>query len=104
VSVSGSQRAPSPVTNQPLKSMHHVSLAAAQEPNGALEGGLLRRNLRFTVSPSRSKRPPIVLAAGQSISGSRRARKARAFNGPQVGCARRISMQRSEISCAIACG
>ena len=42
------QRAPSPVTNQPLKSMHHTSLAAPQWAKGALEGGLLRRSLRFT--------------------------------------------------------
>ena len=96
--------APSPVTNQPLKSMHQTSLAAPQWPNGALEGGLRRRSLRFTVRPSRSNKRPIVLAAGQSIEGACRSRKARTFKGPQVGCALRTATHRSPISRAIACG
>jgi hypothetical protein len=104
VSVSGSQRAPSPVKNQPLKSMHQTSLAAPQWAKGALDGGLLRRSLRFTVSPSRSNKRPIVLAAGQSIEGACRSRKARAFKGPQVGWARRTARQRSAISSPIARG
>ena len=39
-----------------------------------LRRGLRRRSLRFTVSPSRSNNSPIVLAAGQSVSGARRSR------------------------------
>jgi len=50
LSVSGSQHWPSPVMNQPLKSMHHTSLAAVHSANGALEGGLRRRSFRFRQS------------------------------------------------------
>src|SRR5215212_9882813 len=38
--------------------MHQVSLAASQSAKGALDGGLRRRSLRFTVSPSRSNSSP----------------------------------------------
>jgi hypothetical protein len=74
VIVSGSQRLPSPVKNQPLKSMHQTSLAAPQWANGALDGGLRRRSLRFTVSPSRSNSSPIELAAGHAVEGDLRSR------------------------------
>src|SRR5262245_38452696 len=73
-SVSGSQWLPLRVRNQPLKSMHHTSLGPPHCENGALEGGLRRRNLRATVRPSRSNSAPIVLAAGHLVAGQRRSR------------------------------
>src|SRR5258708_23960384 len=89
--------------NQPLKSMHHTSLAAVHSANGALDGGLRRRSFRFTVNPSRSNNAPIVLAAGHSICTLFRSSHARTFTGPQVGCARRTARQRSAISSGSAC-
>src|SRR6266550_939878 len=58
--VRGSQCVPSPVRNQPLKSMHHTSLAAPQWAKGTLEGGLRRRSFRFIVNPSRSNNAPML--------------------------------------------
>ena len=56
----------SPVTNQPLKSMHQTSLAAPQWPNGALEGGpaaaqpaLYRQAFAIEQEADRARRRPI---------------------------------------------
>jgi hypothetical protein len=87
-----------------LKSIAHTSLAPVQAANGAPAGGTRRRSRRFTVSPSRSNKAPIVLATGQRVSGARRRRNARTFTGPQVGCARRTTRQRSAIAALTACG
>ncbi len=85
--VSGSQRTPSAVRNQPLKSAHHVSLGSPTEPNGCVRGGTWARGgRRGTVSPARVRMAPRVLATGQrcwmlcSSSGS-----GLSFLGPQLG-------------------
>ena len=87
---------PSPVTNQPLKSMHYTSLAAPQWAKGALEGGLLRRILRFTVRPSRSNRSldRARLPASQSKA-PRRSRKARQRSPGRMGPAHRKEVLRN---------
>src|SRR5260370_36665076 len=57
--VSGSQRTPSAVRNQPLKSAHHVSLGCFTEPNGCVRGGTCGRGLapRDGQSGARQDRP-----------------------------------------------
>ncbi len=67
---------------QPLKSMHHTSLAAPQCANGVLDGELRRRNRRLTVKPSRSNSVPMLLAAGHAVRGARRSSQARTFTVP----------------------
>jgi hypothetical protein len=86
--VMGSQRAPSPVLNQPLKSMHHRSLGAVTGAKGRLTGSGLWRRRRVETSPSRRNSSPMVEAAGHTISGLSRAKTALSFLGPQRGCAR----------------
>src|SRR4029450_1729261 len=53
-SVRGSQRVPSPVRNQPLKSIAHTSLAPAQAANGAVAGGGRRLRRGVTAQPLRA--------------------------------------------------
>ena len=84
--------------------MHQTLLAARQSANGRLQGGLRRRNRRLTVRPSRSNSAPIVLAAGQLISGARRSSQARTFTGPQLRCARRTARHLAAIAASSACG
>ncbi|MEX2650511.1 MAG: hypothetical protein WD673_16010 [Alphaproteobacteria bacterium] len=55
LNVSGSRCVPSPVGNQPLKSIHHTSLAAPHAANGALDGAEGRHGLRSTVNPGAGK-------------------------------------------------
>src|SRR5207245_11714848 len=87
--VSGSQRTPSPVRNQPLKSAHHVSLGYLTEPNGCVLGGTCARaGRRGTVSPARVRMAPRVLATGHCcwmLSAS--SRNGLSFLGPLLGWA-----------------
>jgi len=51
VIVNGSQRCPSAVRNQPLKSMHHRSLGSCTGRKGWLSGTARRRRRRGSLSP-----------------------------------------------------
>jgi hypothetical protein len=72
--VKGSQRLPSCVRNQPLKSIPHTSLAAATELSGDGDGNPRCRRLRRRTRPCRSRIRPIVLSAGQRSPGTSRSR------------------------------
>ena len=66
----GSMRIPSPVRNQPLRSMDHTSLGCWAWAKGSLQLVALRRRLRRLTRPARSSMPLAVL-------GMARARRAR---------------------------
>ena len=66
--VSGSHRSPLPHKNQPLKSVHQTWLGAPACARGWLYNGVCRRLRRGTLSP------PMLLAAGHRLPGSRPAR------------------------------
>src|SRR5215471_4739073 len=95
VSVRGSQRVPSAVRNQPLKSIDHSSL-------GALAGDITspwaiarRRRGRSWIRPLRFKMSPMVEAAGHSTFGASSSSHALIFFGPKCGNRRRTAMMRS---------
>ena len=83
--VRGSMRIPSPVRNQPLKSMHHTSLASMASVNGWLHGEVRLRLCRRLTSPTRLRISPTVLDAGQHSWGTWARSQATTFFGPQVG-------------------
>ena len=101
--VSGSQRWPSAVRNQPLKSAHQTSFGAVAAKNGRLAGSARRRRRRGWLSPSRRNKSPIVLAAGQAIVGRSLSNFARSFFGPQCGWRSRKPTIASAISSARPC-
>src|SRR5438552_14680552 len=104
--VSGSQRTPSPVRNQPLKSAHHVSLAALTEPNGWLRGGTCARaGRRGTTIPERARMAPRVLATGQSaLMVSDSSDNGCSFLGPQLGWRALARITAAHTSASIAFG
>ena len=59
------ERTPSPVRNQPLKSADQLSFAADGSISGCLRDGSRARRDRGFDSPSRCRKSPIVLQAGQ---------------------------------------
>src|SRR6185437_1586382 len=61
----GSQRRPSPVRNQPLKSVPQTSLLAREAVSGDAPGGTRRRHLRRATRPCRSSSSEIVLSTGK---------------------------------------
>jgi hypothetical protein len=100
--VSGSQRVPSRVRNQPLKSMPHRSFGASTGANGRTTGKAPRRRRRGALSPSRRSSSPMLDGAGQLTSGRRSTSTARSFFGPQLGRSRRSSITAPAIASAIA--
>ena len=86
--VSGSQRCPSAVRNQPLKSAHQTSFGAVAAKNGRCADAARRRSRRggSTLAAQqiadRARRRPAI--AGRSLSNF-----ARNFFGPQCGWRRR---------------
>jgi hypothetical protein len=103
VIVSGSIRRWSCVRNHPLKSAAHSSLAAsaAMTRRGASRGRRRRRDA--STKPARFRMSPIVEAAGQPPSPSRRSSSARSLRGPKCGNRRRKSTTaastRSHVRC-----
>jgi hypothetical protein len=73
------------VRNQPLKSGGQLSFAADGSISGCLRDGSRARRDRGLDSPSRCRKSPIVLGAGQAISGRSRDKRANNLRGPQVG-------------------
>src|SRR5262245_46143724 len=70
VSVSGSQREPSAVRNQPLKSIDHSSFGAVAGEITSPCAIARRRRARPRTRPSRFRMSPIVEAAGHSTFGA----------------------------------
>jgi len=89
--VSGSMRSPFWVRSQPLKSPHHTRFGALAEAKGVVYGSIRRRFRRARTSPSRRNNSPMVLAAGQVISGCWRASTTFSLRGPQRMCGCRSS-------------
>jgi len=83
LSVSGSQRLPSRVRNQPLKSAHQTSLGPRASEKGCVTGSARRRRRRSGTSPRRLSRSPMLLAAGHCSCGCKRSRCAFSLRGPQ---------------------
>ena len=105
VTVSGSQRVPQPVRNQPLKSIAHSSFGAGAAAKAASCGSRRRWRWRGAVTrPDRRSRSPTVEAAGQATSGCAAASTANSLRGPQCGRACRCASKAAAISGASACG
>jgi hypothetical protein len=102
VTVNGSQRIPSPVRNQPLKSADQLSFAADGSISGCLRDGSRARRDRGFDSPSRCRKSPIVLDAGQTISGRSCDKRANNLRGPQVRLCLRNATTASVIAGSIA--
>src|SRR5208283_5129647 len=96
-------RTPSPVRNQPLKSADQLSFGADGSISGCLRAGSRARRVRGFACPSRRRKSPIVLAAGQSTSGRSIDKRASNLRGPQVGLCLRNVTTASVIAGSVAC-
>src|SRR5262249_11296280 len=104
VSVSGSQRVPSAVRNQPLKSIDHSSLATVAGDTTSPCAIARWRRRRASTRPLRFRMSPIVEAAGQFTFGESRSNHALIFFDPKCGNRCRTAMTRSATQSDVACG
>ena len=89
--VSGSQRVPSAVRNQPLKSAVQTSFGACAAASGCVSGTTYRSRRRGVLRPfaAQADRPSCSRAGQRCVRLPARRSSAAQFCGPQCGCARR---------------
>jgi hypothetical protein len=102
--VSGSQRVPSRVRNQPLKSIDHSSFGAVAPVTISPCGHGRRRRGVGAISPARFKMSPIVEVAGQPPPGCSARSLARIFFGPNCGNRWRSATIAAISSAGVVCG
>jgi len=102
--VKGSQRIPSRVRNQPLKSIDHSPFGALAPATMSPCAALRRRRSLGSIKPPRFGMAPIVEAAGHITAGCAAMSLARIFFGPTRGNRSRMAMIAAISDCPVACG